>query len=287
MKKTKVLLSMITLSVVIVTVYVSVIVSNAKHFLKNTNKINELQLIKQNPELPNGCEVTSASIMLKYNGINVDKMELAQKLPQSIPNIQYFSIRDNTSALIESGLDYLKREAIWGDPSEGFVGSMSTPKQVIDKNLAIEIIKKKGKDPIVDKELLQKLIGGTINPIGYGVNPAPLKKLLDNYSNNVIDLTGSDFFKIEEAIDNDQPVTTWITNSLTTNVSRYSWKTPSNKKIIVDFDTHVVVVIGYDKNLVYFLDPLKSGNLTFSALKEDFKASYEYNGKKALTLQSR
>ncbi|PFJ15355.1 hypothetical protein COD67_14230 [Bacillus cereus] len=287
MKKITIITSLITIFLVITTVYLSSIVWGSKHFLKNTDKIKELKQIKQKPELPNGCEVTSASIMLNYHDVNVNKMELADKLPQSTPDIQYYNIRDNTSVLIENGLDSLKREALWGDPSEGFVGSMSAPKQVIDENLATEIIKNQGKDPNEDNELLQKLIGGTKNPIGYGVDPAPLKKLLDNYTNNVIDLTGSDFSKIEEAIDNDQPVTTWITNSFATNVFNFTWKTPSNKEVTVDFDTHVVVVIGYDKDLVYFLDPLRSDKLIFSTPKEDFKTSYEYEGKKALTLQSK
>ncbi|OUA86307.1 C39 family peptidase [Bacillus thuringiensis] len=286
MKKITIITCLITMFVVITIIYLSSIVWGSKHFLKNTVKIEELKQIKQNPELPNGCEVTSASIMLNYHGVAVDKMELADKLPQSTPDIQYYSIRDKDSVLIESGLDSLQRNGLWGDPSEGFVGSMSTPKQVIDERLATEIIKGQGKDPNEEKELLQTLIGGTKNPIGYGVDPAPLKKILDGYTNNVVDLTGADFSKIEEAIDNNQPVTTWITNSFAKNVSNYSWKTPSGKEVTVDFDTHVVVVIGYDKNLVYFLDPLKSDKLTFSTSKEGFRASYEYKGKKALTLQS-
>lgn len=38
----------------------------------------EVETIAQNPELPNGCEITSAAIVLQYLGFSVDKLTLAQ-----------------------------------------------------------------------------------------------------------------------------------------------------------------------------------------------------------------
>lgn len=38
----------------------------------------EVENIDQNPELPNGCEITSAAIVLQYWGFSVDKLTLAQ-----------------------------------------------------------------------------------------------------------------------------------------------------------------------------------------------------------------
>jgi uncharacterized protein YvpB len=80
----------------------------------NQNRQNKallnVPLIKQNPELKYGCEVTSLAMLLKYAGADTNKMELYQKIK-----------KDN---------DPLKRSAhgdilSWGNPAEGFVGDMT------------------------------------------------------------------------------------------------------------------------------------------------------------------
>lgn len=71
--------------------------------LRPEQKIN-VPLEKQLPDLPNGCEVTSLSMLLKYYGINVSKLELSS-------NIKH------VSSFI--GNDYR------GNPHVGFVGYMS------------------------------------------------------------------------------------------------------------------------------------------------------------------
>lgn len=58
--------------------------------------------IRQNPELPRGCEVTSLAMLLQQAGVSVDKMELAR-------NIHHVPYRQNQR---------------FGNPHEGFVGSM-------------------------------------------------------------------------------------------------------------------------------------------------------------------
>lgn len=46
----------------------------------------EVENIDQNPELPNGCEITSAAIVLNYLGFDVDKVTLAEEyLPRCVP----------------------------------------------------------------------------------------------------------------------------------------------------------------------------------------------------------
>lgn len=46
----------------------------------------DVENIDQNPELPNGCEITSAAIVLNYLGFSVDKVTLAEKyLPMHVP----------------------------------------------------------------------------------------------------------------------------------------------------------------------------------------------------------
>lgn len=71
--------------------------------LKSEQKLN-VPLEKQLPDLPNGCEVTSLAMLLKYYDVNVSKLELSS-------NIKH------VSSFI--GNDYR------GNPHIGFVGYMS------------------------------------------------------------------------------------------------------------------------------------------------------------------
>lgn len=51
--------------------------------LKNSFIINNFPLVQQNPNYPNGCEVASATMLLKHYGINIDMKEYVDSyLPQ-------------------------------------------------------------------------------------------------------------------------------------------------------------------------------------------------------------
>ncbi|HWJ78855.1 MAG TPA: C39 family peptidase [Niallia sp.] len=79
-------------------------------YQKELNKIQlNVPLIKQNPELKYGCEVTSLTMVLNYAGVKVNKMELYRK------------IKKDSDPLIRKNGDIIK----WGDPSLGFVGDMT------------------------------------------------------------------------------------------------------------------------------------------------------------------
>jgi uncharacterized protein YvpB len=64
----------------------------------------------QDPELYNGCEVTSLSMLLTAAGHPVDKMTLANEIPKDTTPIVY----DNNNRIIS-----------WGDPNVGFVGDIT------------------------------------------------------------------------------------------------------------------------------------------------------------------
>ncbi|WP_245959318.1 C39 family peptidase [Neobacillus piezotolerans] len=70
----------------------------------------DVPLIKQNPELKYGCEVTSLAMVLNYAGVKVDKMEL------------YRGVRKEYDPLDNPGGNNIKK---WGDPNKGFVGDMT------------------------------------------------------------------------------------------------------------------------------------------------------------------
>lgn len=69
--------------------------------------ISKVPLIMQYPELKRGCEVTSLAMLLNYKGINVTKLELAQKVK-----------KDTTLFREENGVIY------YGNPQNGFVGDI-------------------------------------------------------------------------------------------------------------------------------------------------------------------
>ncbi|WGU95540.1 C39 family peptidase [Paenibacillus dendritiformis] len=70
----------------------------------------DVPLVAQNPELKNGCEVTSLAMILKYAGIRVGKMELADEVKKDPDDIKTGKAGDITH---------------WGDPNEGFVGDIT------------------------------------------------------------------------------------------------------------------------------------------------------------------
>lgn len=70
--------------------------------------ILDVPVIKQLPELPRGCEVTSLAMLLKYRSIDVDKMQLAKEVK-----------KDLTPYSVDSA-----GKIHYGNPYEGFVGDM-------------------------------------------------------------------------------------------------------------------------------------------------------------------
>ncbi|WP_412095982.1 C39 family peptidase [Bacillus sp. PS06] len=64
-------------------------------------------VIKQFPELPRGCEVTSLAMLLQHAGVKIDKMTLAKEVK-----------KDPTPYKKENGKIY------FGNPNFGFVGDM-------------------------------------------------------------------------------------------------------------------------------------------------------------------
>lgn len=70
----------------------------------------DVPLVKQNPQLKYGCEITSLTMVLQYAGFNVDKMTLAKQLEKDNDKL----VRSKTGDIVK-----------WGDPDEGFVGDMT------------------------------------------------------------------------------------------------------------------------------------------------------------------
>jgi uncharacterized protein YvpB len=84
--------------------------ANQKTNIKSGKKILDVPLIKQNPELKYGCEVTSLTMVLKYAGVKVDKMNLANELDKDMDPV----VKDKNGNILK-----------WGNPDHGFVGDMT------------------------------------------------------------------------------------------------------------------------------------------------------------------
>ncbi|MBO8162348.1 MAG: C39 family peptidase [Brevibacillus sp.] len=74
-----------------------------------SKRMLDVPLIRQNPELKYGCEVTSLAMLLQYAGYDVDKLTLARQVPK------------DTEPLVQRKGDIRQ----WGDPNVGFVGDIT------------------------------------------------------------------------------------------------------------------------------------------------------------------
>jgi uncharacterized protein YvpB len=77
---------------------------------KKESMMLDVVLIKQNPELRYGCEVTSLAMVLNYAGVKTDKMDL------------YRSIQKDPDPIKRAGNGDILN---WGNPADGFVGDMT------------------------------------------------------------------------------------------------------------------------------------------------------------------
>lgn len=77
---------------------------------RSVSALLDVPVVRQLPELYNGCEVTSLAMLLAAEGQSIDKMELANKLK-----------KDPTPFKGSS----LKQIHEWGNPNEGFVGDIT------------------------------------------------------------------------------------------------------------------------------------------------------------------
>nr|WP_306663926.1 C39 family peptidase [Robertmurraya korlensis] len=137
----------------------------------------------------------------------------------------------------------------YGHPNDGFVGSMYS------------------------KELP-----------GLGVYHEPIKELAEKYlPGQIEDLTGSSFNDLKIHLSDKRPV--WvITNTSFKKLSSnqfVTWHTP-NGVIDITYKEHSVLLTGFDKDYVYFNDPL-TGEKNKKAPIMDFEESWVQMGSQAIT----
>lgn len=153
-------------------------------------------------------------------------------------------IKDDTAVVQDDYGNIL----IWGNPSVGFVGDV------------------------------------TGNSIGYAINPEPLIPLVNQYySGGAVNLTGCNIEALKTSIDNDNPVIVWINENFVMPIEYTSWKDSYGNDILANFDTHAVLLTGYDEGNFYYNDPL-SGYKDASINFKTFETVWSAMGSKALSV---
>lgn len=80
---------------------------------KSERVILDVPVVTQKPGLYNGCEVSSLDMLLRYKGIDTDKMTLAKQIKKDAAPI----VRNSSGKIVS-----------WGDPEKGFVGDITGKK---------------------------------------------------------------------------------------------------------------------------------------------------------------
>ena len=188
--------------------------------------IFNVPLTTQTPELARGCEAASLCMLLNYYGVNITKMELAQKINKEPPITGYAGGSE-----------------ICGNPNKGFVGDMYEP-----------------------------------DNFGYGVYAAPILALANNY---IAAEALHDFSEIINRVKKNHPV--WVIVNAEykklPDYEFYEWKTEEGK-IKITYKEHSVLVTGYDKDYIYFNDPLGLNN---KSPRNDFIDAWEQMGRQAVS----
>jgi len=192
----------------------------------------DVNLITQLPELYNGCEITSLTMLLNYKEIEVSKLELAEKVP-----VDYTALVRNED-----------ESFIWGNPEYGFVGDVY------------------GDD------------------MGFAIDPEPLIPLIEEYyPGQAIDLTGDDIEAIKASIMNENPVIAWVTADFTRPYEFRTWTDSNGNQVRGTFETHAVLLTGYDEEYFYYNDPLSGYKNAYISI-DVFEAVWSDMGRKALTV---
>jgi uncharacterized protein YvpB len=151
--------------------------------------------------------------------------------------------KDSTAYSISSG------KVFFGNPNDGFVGNMFD-----------------------------------LRKPGLGVYHKPISELAEKYlPGRVQDLSGADFDELKIHLSDNRPV--WVvvnTSYQKLDESLFqTWNTPSGA-VKITYKEHSVLLTGYDREYVYFNDPL-TGVKNKKAPISDFEESWVQMGRQAIT----
>ncbi|MED4652754.1 C39 family peptidase [Bacillus pseudomycoides] len=124
----------------------------------------------------------------------------------------------------------------------------------------------------------------TFSESGYGVYHEPLFQLANKYlPNQVVDLTGENINEIYKTVKEGKPVV-MITNATYAPLDENefdTWETDAGN-VSITYNEHCILLVGYDKELVYIHDPL-SDTASVSVPRESFEQAWVQMGSQAIS----
>jgi uncharacterized protein YvpB len=148
-------------------------------------------------------------------------------------------------------IDFLAHLPRSDDPNEGFVGEVND-------------------------------MQGMIPPNSYGVHAGPVAVLLREYGLNAYARTGMQFRELQLEIAAGHPVLVWVIGNVEQGIP-VLYTSSNGNTVVVAYREHVVVVVGYDAELVYFIDP--AYNNFYVRRIDDFLGSWEVLGYMAIVYE--
>ena len=94
---------------------------------------------------------------------------------------------------------------------------------------------------------------GQAPPYAYGVHAGPIADALRNYGLNAIAVKGFTLEKLKKQISNDKPVIVWVIGNVVGGVPTEYTDSEGNTIIVAAYE-HVVIVTGYDKDAIRYLN---------------------------------
>lgn len=230
---------------------------DSKNFAFAKERVEEVaKETKENIEKLSSEITTKESVLLEATAINqLPELPRGCEVTALAMLLQYAGVNVDKMTLAEevtkntTAYEVVNGTIYYGNPNDGFVGDMYS-----------------------------------LEGPGLGVYHKPIAELAEKYlPGAIVDFSGSDFDSVKEQLSDGRPV--WvITTSKFKELSDdnfRTWVTPSGT-IDVTYSEHSVLITGYDKDYVYFNDPL-TGEQNKKAPIDDFIASWVQMGSQAIT----
>jgi uncharacterized protein YvpB len=204
----------------------------------------EAPAMRQAPLL-NGCEVTSLAMLLTYFGRPVSKYVLEALAPRATtPPVLAIRPGFHGNPLLEV--------VRWGNPEEGFVGSMR----------------------------------GADGALGYGMYNRPAVRLVDMlWPEAGLDLTGRPFASVEAFVAAGIPVVVWTTIDFQPTEDWVTWASPEGPVRATPME-HAVLLVGYGPGTLWVNNPA-TGAAAQPVPKAPFLAAWRQLGQQAVTISPR
>ncbi len=230
---------------------------DSKNFAFAKERVEEVAVkAKENIEKLSSEKTIKESVLLEATAINqLPELPRGCEVTALAMLLQYAGVDVDKMTLAEevtkntTAYEVVNGTIYYGNPNDGFVGDMYS-----------------------------------LEGPGLGVYHKPIAELAEKYlPGAIVDFSGSDFDSVKEQLSDGRPV--WvITTSKFKELSDdnfRTWVTPSGT-IDVTYSEHSVLITGYDKDYVYFNDPL-TGEQNKKAPIDDFIASWVQMGSQAIT----